>query len=90
MNAQLDPTLLEKLKELPPERRAEVSDFVDFLIAKDRAAALKDFLAVANEAAKPGVPALSSQEIEGVLSVIRAARHGTAHAAASTSTASRT
>jgi hypothetical protein len=31
MNAQVDQALIEKLKALPPERRAEVEDFVDFL-----------------------------------------------------------
>ena len=30
-----DPTLFEKLKELPPEKLAEVEDFVDFLRHKD-------------------------------------------------------
>ncbi len=36
MNAQAEQLLLEKLKALPPERRAEVEDFVDFLAAKAR------------------------------------------------------
>jgi Protein of unknown function (DUF2281) len=31
MNAQAEHVLLEKLKALPPERRAEVEDFIDFL-----------------------------------------------------------
>lgn len=31
MSAQTDQLLLEKLRALPPERRAEVEDFVDFL-----------------------------------------------------------
>jgi uncharacterized protein DUF2281 len=31
MNAQAEQVLLEKLKALPPERRAEVEDFIDFL-----------------------------------------------------------
>jgi hypothetical protein len=30
-----DPTLFEKLRELPPEKLAEVEDFVDFLRYKD-------------------------------------------------------
>ncbi len=74
MNAQLDSVLLEKLKELPPARRAQVSDFVDFLIAKDRAVTLKAFLAVADEVAKAGVFALSPEEIEAELTILRAAR----------------
>lgn len=35
MNAQAEKALLEKLKALPPERRAEVEDFVDFLKARE-------------------------------------------------------
>ena len=34
MHAQAEQLRLEKLKALPPERRAEVEDFVDFLAAK--------------------------------------------------------
>ena len=42
MNAQAEQLLLEKLKALPPERRAEVEDFVDFLAAKARKQAAFD------------------------------------------------
>jgi hypothetical protein len=31
MSARDDQVLIEKLKSLPPQRRAEVEDFVDFL-----------------------------------------------------------
>lgn len=31
MNANAEQFLIEKLKRLPPERRAEVEDFIDFL-----------------------------------------------------------
>ena len=31
MNARDDQVLIEKLKSLPPQRRAEVEDFIDFL-----------------------------------------------------------
>jgi hypothetical protein len=38
MNPQAVEALIEKLKSLPPEQRAEVEDFVDFLRArKERA-----------------------------------------------------
>ena len=38
MNAEVIEALMEKLKSLPPEQRAEVEDFVDFLQArKERA-----------------------------------------------------
>lgn len=36
-----DSTLFEKLKELPPEKLAEVEDFVDFLRHKDEDRALR-------------------------------------------------
>lgn len=36
MNTRDPHTLIEKLKTLPPERVAEVEDFVDFLRARDR------------------------------------------------------
>lgn len=31
-----DNTLIEKIRSLPPDRLAEVEDFVDFLTARDR------------------------------------------------------
>lgn len=36
MNALIEETILQKLKQLSPERLAEVEDFVEFLAAKDR------------------------------------------------------
>ncbi len=36
MNARIEQTILEKLKQLSPQRLAEVEDFVEFLAAKDR------------------------------------------------------
>jgi hypothetical protein len=35
MNARDDQVLLEKLKSLPPQRRAEVEDFVDFVRSRE-------------------------------------------------------
>ena len=35
MNAHIEQMLIEKLKQLPPERIAEVEDFVDFLRSRD-------------------------------------------------------
>ena len=35
MNATDDQLLIEKLKSLPPQRRAEVEDFVDFLKSRE-------------------------------------------------------
>ena len=37
MNSQNEQALLEKLKALPPERVAEVEDFVDFLRTRSEA-----------------------------------------------------
>lgn len=31
MNPRTDETLIEKLRSLPPQERAEVEDFIDFL-----------------------------------------------------------
>jgi hypothetical protein len=35
MNSQSEQVLIEKLKALPPERRAEVEDFIDFLQGRE-------------------------------------------------------
>lgn len=35
MSARDDQVLIEKLKSLPPQRRAEVEDFVDFLCSRE-------------------------------------------------------
>lgn len=35
MSARDDQVLIEKLKSLPPQRRAEVEDFVDFLKSRE-------------------------------------------------------
>lgn len=40
MTSQHEQALLEKLKRLPPERIAEVEDFVDFLQSRDEARGL--------------------------------------------------
>ncbi len=40
MNAPIEQTILEKLKQLPPERLAEVEDFVDFLRTRESDRAL--------------------------------------------------
>ena len=50
VNAQNEQALLEKLKALPPERVAEVEDFVDFLRTRDDA---QQFTRAAAKAAEP-------------------------------------
>ena len=37
--AVIEPTLIEKLQNLPPQRLAEVKDFVEFLSAREERAA---------------------------------------------------
>ena len=64
-------TLIEKLDQLPPERVAEVEDFVDFLTSKTRDKAYGDFLAVAEEVAKSGVPPMTPEEIEAEIKAYR-------------------
>jgi hypothetical protein len=39
VNARIEQTILEKLRQLPPERLAEVEDFVDFLRAREASCA---------------------------------------------------
>ena len=52
-----DQTLIEKLKALPPDKRAEVEDFVDFLAAKaTRLAAIDQLLSIAPTLEAAGIP----------------------------------
>lgn len=51
MNAQAERLLIEKLKALPPERRAEVEDFVDFLQSRESDRRLVHAAATASEPA---------------------------------------
>lgn len=75
MSAQSDEILLEKLKALPPERRAEVEDFVDFLTAKaKKQAALDRLLAIAPALAAAGVEPLTEEEINAEIKAARAER----------------
>ena len=52
MNARIERSLLEKLKQLPPERLAEVEDFVDFLRTREGDRALTQ---AAQKAAEPAL-----------------------------------
>ncbi len=51
MNARDDQILIEKLKSLPPQRRAEVEDFVDFLKSREDEQRLTHGAAQASEPA---------------------------------------
>jgi len=45
-----DQVLIDKIKQLPPQRMAEVEDFVDFLRARDNEQRLSHSAAKASEA----------------------------------------
>lgn len=70
--AAIDATLIEKLQKLPPQRLAEVKDFVEFLAAREERAAagarLGESLARLDAL---NLPPLSDEEIAAE---IRAAR----------------
>lgn len=67
--------LFEKLKALPPQQRAEVEDFVDFLTAKARKhAALDRLLAIAPALEAAGVAPMSEEEIAAEVRAARAER----------------
>jgi hypothetical protein len=51
MTSQHEQALIEKLKRLPPERIAEVEDFVDFLQSRDNARGLTRAAMKSSEAA---------------------------------------
>lgn len=68
--------LLEKLKALPPQQRAEVENFVDFLTAKARKrAAIDRLLAIAPALEAAGVEPMSEEEIAAEITAARTARH---------------
>jgi hypothetical protein len=70
-----DDALIEKLKTLPPEKRAEVEDFVEFLAAKSRRlAALDRLLSIAPALEAAGVPAMTEDEIGAEIKAARAER----------------
>ncbi len=56
-------TLIEKIKSLPPERVAEVEDFVDFIAQRDAAASRHEAIA-AYAAAHSGTEADIDPELE--------------------------
>jgi len=72
MNTPNEQALLEKLKALPPERVAEVRDFVEFLASREERAAAGARLG--NALAKLdalGLPPLSDEEIEAEIQASR-------------------
>ena len=75
MSARADAELLEKLKALPPEQRAEVEDFVDFLAARaEKQAALDRLLAIAPALEAAGDTPMTEEEIAAEIKAARAER----------------
>ena len=67
--------LFDKLKALPPQQRAEVEDFVDFLAAKTKKRAAFDrLLAIAPALEAAGVEPMSEEEIAAEIKAARAER----------------
>jgi hypothetical protein len=71
--------LLEKFQALPPERRAEVENFVDFLAGKARKQAAFDrLLSIADKLAATGVEPMTAEEINAEIKAARAERRARA------------
>jgi uncharacterized protein DUF2281 len=81
MNAQAVEALIEKLKSLPPEQRAEVEDFVDFLKArKERArdAAAERLGEAFAKLDALTLPPLTPEEVQAEIDAARAERRARA------------
>jgi len=79
MNAQAVAALIEKLQALPPEQRAEVEDFVDFLSGRaKKRAALDRLLAIAPALEAAGDTPMSMEEINAEVKAARAERRARA------------
>ena len=67
--------LFDKLKALPPQQRAEVEDFVDFLTAKARKRGAMDrLLSIEPALEAAGVEPMSDEEINAEIKTARAER----------------
>lgn len=74
MNA-IEAKLLEKLRQLPPEKLAEVEDFVDFLSHKSqRQAAFDRLLAIAPAMEAAGIEPISEADVVALVKEVRAER----------------
>lgn len=77
MNARAEDAIVEKLKALPPEQRAEVEDFVDFLSGKAKKRAAWDrLLAIAPAVEGKKFPPLTEEQIDAEVKAVRAERRG--------------
>jgi Protein of unknown function (DUF2281) len=70
-----DDVLIETLKSLPAQQRAEVEDFVEFLAAKAKKRAAWDrLLAIAPALEAAGVEPMSEEEVAAEIKAARAER----------------
>ena len=68
-------TLIEKIEALPPQRVAEVEDFVEFLSAKtQRPAAFERLLTVAPALEAAGAPSISEADVLAEVAAPRGTR----------------
>jgi hypothetical protein len=77
MNAKTERDLIEKLKALPPDRRAEVEDFVDFLKAREervRDAAAERLGRAFEKLDALNLPPMSSAEVQAEIDAARTER----------------
>jgi hypothetical protein len=78
-----DQVLLETLKSLPAQQRAEVEDFVEFLAAKAKKRAAWDrLLAIAPALEAAGVEPMSEDEVAAEIKAARAQRRARLQATA--------
>jgi hypothetical protein len=77
-----DQVLLDTLKSLPAQQRAEVEDFVEFLAAKAKKRAAWDrLLAIAPALEAAGVEPMSEEEVAAEIKAARAERRARMQAA---------
>jgi hypothetical protein len=75
MNAAAEERLFSTIKALPPERLAEVEDFVEFLAVKEkRREALRRLLEIAPALEAAGADPITEEEIEREVAAVRAER----------------
>jgi hypothetical protein len=77
MNTEADQALIEKLKSLPPEQRAEVEDFVDFLKARKERIRDESARRLGEAFAKLdalNLPPLDPEEVQAEIDAARAER----------------
>lgn len=70
--------LLEKISTLPPQRRAEVEDFVDFLQMRERAQAAERLGAAFEKLDALDEPPMTPEDIQAEIKAARAERRARA------------